>query len=267
MSVKIYDIIKQTAGGFHSWVRSDVGIIRKPNSELDIPAKVVDNLLDNEKQMEIIPIHYKLSKPVKSYKEIKDDADKLVRFIVKGAFKGFYNKAFALSHCQVSETPYAFFVVSPEVVAEKMFKSQVIINPQIIETPAERIIRVVNKEKAITREAKVSNIIYYNEPCMSFPFRKPKQVARFDSIKIKYQVPGFFGLKTIEEVALGIKSQIFQHETDHLNAKNIYFESENPVKWWDLIGKPKPVGGVSLDQFDTKDLVKTKEKTRDNLAP
>ena len=35
--VQIYKIIKQTAGGFHSWVESSVGIIRKPNSEINLP--------------------------------------------------------------------------------------------------------------------------------------------------------------------------------------------------------------------------------------
>ena len=29
--VEIYEIIKITSGGFHSWCKSNVGIIRKPN--------------------------------------------------------------------------------------------------------------------------------------------------------------------------------------------------------------------------------------------
>ncbi len=209
--------------------------------------------------MEIIKVHYKLSKPVVSYKEIKEDAEKMLRFVERGAFKGFYNKAFAIAHCQVSETPYAFFVVAPEVIKEKMFSNRIIINPQILETPATRAIKIADEQKHIAQEVMVSNIIYYDEPCMSFPFRKPKKVARFDSIKIKYQVPGLFGLKTIEEVALGIKSEIFQHLTDLTNAKNIYFESEAPVKWWELIGNAKPVGGVSLDQFDPTGLTPARE--------
>jgi len=36
MSIKIYNLIKQTAGGFHSWVDSSVGVIRKPNNKIDI---------------------------------------------------------------------------------------------------------------------------------------------------------------------------------------------------------------------------------------
>lgn len=36
MSVKIYKIIKKTAGGFHSWVETNIGIIRKPNNKIKI---------------------------------------------------------------------------------------------------------------------------------------------------------------------------------------------------------------------------------------
>lgn len=32
MAVKIYGIVKETAGKMHSWVRTDAGIKRKPNS-------------------------------------------------------------------------------------------------------------------------------------------------------------------------------------------------------------------------------------------
>jgi hypothetical protein len=39
MSVQIYKVIKQTAGGFHSWVESNVGVIRKPNNKIFINIK------------------------------------------------------------------------------------------------------------------------------------------------------------------------------------------------------------------------------------
>ena len=32
--VQLYEKIKDTAGGFHSWWKSDVGIIRKPNNKI-----------------------------------------------------------------------------------------------------------------------------------------------------------------------------------------------------------------------------------------
>ncbi len=36
MKVEIFKQIKTTAGGFHSWVLSNVGIIRKPNNKIII---------------------------------------------------------------------------------------------------------------------------------------------------------------------------------------------------------------------------------------
>jgi len=210
--------------------------------------------------MEIIKIHYKISKPVAAWKEIKDEAERLRRFIVKGQFKGYYNKAFAIAHCQVSETPFAFFVVSPDVMVEKMFADDVIINPEIVEAPLHKNIvadpealkKMADqmhvdpaqlKAKAIT----IPNAIEYQEPCMSMPYRTPKRITRYDVIKVKYQIKGLLGFKTIEAELKGIASEIFQHEFDHTQGKNIYFESEAPIKWWELIGTAKSLGGTSLD--------------------
>ena len=218
--------------------------------------------------MEIIKCHYKVSKPVVSYKEIKAEAEALRRFIVLGQFKGYYNKAFAIAHCQVSETPFAFFIVSPDVIKEKMFVDDVIINPEIVEAPLHKNIAGnpealkkmgLDLEKIKAQTIKVPNAIEYQEPCMSFPFRTPKRITRYDVIKVKYQIPGFFGLKMIEAELHGIASEIFQHEYDHLQGKNIYFESEAPVKWWELIGTPKSLGGTSLDNPDELGLGHSKE--------
>jgi len=170
--------------------------------------------------MEIIRVHYNISKPVTAYKEIEKESNELLRFIVKGKFKGFYDKAFAIAHCQVSETPYNFFVVSPDVVKEKMFKYQIIINPTIIEANVTKSINGIE----------MSNLLEYKEPCLSFPFRKEKAVVRYDIIKVKYQTPAILGLKTIEAQLEGIASEIFQHEVDHCAGINIFFESETPVK-------------------------------------
>lgn len=215
---------------------------------------------------EIIKIHYKISKPVASYSEIKEEADKMLRFIVRGRFLGFYNKAFAIAHCQVSETPYAFFVVSPEVVNEKLFEKQVIINPQIVSSPLylEMPLAKTNAPKDVldklgNKVVKVPNALEYNEPCMSFPFRQPKRIVRYNKIKVKYQIKTMFGLKTIERELGGIASEIFQHEYDHTIGKNIYFETGTPIKWWELIGRPKSKGGTSLDDPDELGLLKSKE--------
>ena len=210
--------------------------------------------------MKIIKIHYKVSKPVKSWKEIKKDAEEMKEFLFSGKFEGFYNKAYAVAHCQVSETPYAFFVVAGECVTDnpkmgwyKMFESQVIINPRIIDAPLNKILG--------DGKIQVPNTIEYNEPCLSFPFRRPKRVTRFDEITVEYQVKGrLWGFRTVKTKLTGIASEIFQHEYDHTIGKNIYFESEKPVKWWELLGNKKPVGGVSLDQFDPTGMTPAKEK-------
>ena len=200
--------------------------------------------------MEIIPVHYKISKPVTNWKEISKEVEEVRRFIVRGKFKGFYDKAFAIAHCQVSDTPYAFFVVAPEVVKEKMLKDEVIINPEIIDCP------VYKKVSGID----MLNAIDYDEACMSFPFRKEKRIRRYDYIKVKYQIPTMFGIKDVEQELYGIASQIFQHEYDHLQGKNIYFESETPVKWWELIGTPQSKGGTSLDNADDLNLKRQETK-------
>lgn len=210
--------------------------------------------------MEIIKVHYKLSKPVDKFGEISADAEALRRYIVKGNFnKGLYNKVFALAHCQVSETPYAFFVVSPDVIAEKMFEDDIIINPKIIEA---------KPNKLIGNGVTVPNYVQYDEMCMSFPFRQPKPVTRFDKIKVQYQVQGtLWGLRTVEAELSGIASEIFQHEYDHTLAKNIYFESEEPVKWWTLYGHEKSKGGSSIDPIDSQGLITAKESASDMQTP
>jgi len=202
--------------------------------------------------MEIIKCHYKISKPVNSYREIKKEAEELIRFIHTGPFNGNWNKPFAIAHCQVSETPMAFFVVSKDVLAEKMFEHFVIINPKIIEAPAEKDIGADSTMNTI-------NEIEYQEPCMSFPFRTTKMVKRYDLIKVRYQIPKWYGLKTIERQLTGIASEIFQHEYDHMQGRNIYFETETPVKWWELIGKERSKAGTSLEPAEGLGLERAKE--------
>jgi len=212
--------------------------------------------------MEILKIHYKVSKPVSKYKEIKDEVNGILELVDRYNHKGLYNKAYAIAHCQVSETPYAFFVVAKECVVNmpeqqlvKMFKGRVIINPKIIEAPLYRDMGDVKLSNPIP------NSIEYNEMCMSFPYRKPKRILRYDKIVVEYQVPGrLWGFRKVRATLTGVASEIFQHEYDHTIGKNIYFESETPVKWWELLGNKKPVGGISLDQFDPTGLIPTKEK-------
>jgi len=198
----------------------------------------------------IIPVHYKLSKPIESFGVIKKMALNVRDFMDTARYEGYWNKAFAIAHCQVDETPYALFVVSEEVLNEKMFPSRIIMNPEVIEREAVRKISIVDKHTGRSQDMKIGNIVVYDEACMSFPFRQLKKIERFDYIKIRYQIPtALGGMKTIEEYASGIKSQIFQHETEHCNAQNIYFCPKKPVAWWKLIGTERPeINGSSLDR-------------------
>lgn len=223
--------------------------------------------------MQIIKIHYKVSKPVSNYKEIKAEVNLMRRFIVRGDFKGFYNKAFVIAHKQVSETPMSFFVVSPDVMEEKMFKSDVIINPEILFSPTYKEVtgdsQLYSGKSADGKDAKqhivkMPNGIEYQEPCLSFPFRKPKRLMRYNEITVRYQIKTLFGLKTVDQDLDGLASQIFQHAFDHTQGKNIYFESENPVKWWEQIGKEKSKGGTSLDAPEDLELQRSGQKETKN---
>lgn len=198
--------------------------------------------------MEIIKSHYAISKPVRNYAEIRKEAEALKKFIDNPRLKGYYNKAYAICHCQVSETPYAFFVVADDVIVEGLLKHKVIINPEIIETPATMRVKLKDKKGKVVSDKEVPNKMIFREACLSFPFRKEKSVERYFEVKVRYQVPILFGLKlkTIEEYKQKVIAHIFQHEIDHINGRNIFLESQEPFKWWELIGTPKPQGGTSI---------------------
>lgn len=191
--------------------------------------------------MKIVPIHYKVSRPVRKYFEIEDDAVRMAQKIDNKDFEGgIHRAAYALAHCQVHENPLAFFVLDLQLVAGHgtdpklaVFEDRVIINPQIIEAP------VYLKEKSIFNvftghdefdgkeliPGKHPNFATFNEGCMSFPHRKLKRINRFNKIKVSYQTRGgMLGLKTHTCWLEGLPSQIFQHEFDHCQGKNIYFE-------------------------------------------
>ena len=56
--VEIYDIKKRTAGGFHSWVNSNVGLIRKPNKDIPEITKI------KKEEKEVGGVEDKRIKPV-----------------------------------------------------------------------------------------------------------------------------------------------------------------------------------------------------------
>ena len=208
------------------------------------------------------------AKKVENYAQIKDDAKLLLDFVDK-EHSGQYSQAYAVSHCQVSKEPYAFFVLNSQFVKKDVpdklkFPHRIIINPEIVEC-VENFMMPVGQEKELPTidlgegaecevchericycnwrknskentlpvvqrmvqpRVRVQNRVRYEEACMSFPHRSPKKCDRFSIITVRYQIPkALGGFKTIEEKVEGLKAHIFQHETDHSNGKNIYFQN------------------------------------------
>jgi hypothetical protein len=191
--------------------------------------------------MEIAPVHYALSKKVEKYSEIKDSAKEMIKFVedYKPA-RGYYEKIFCLAHAEVCDTPYAFFVVRKELVDAKMFPSQVIINPEIIETPEEITVDGIKDRgdgTAVYAPVVRTNHIRLTEGCIQFPFRSPKKVDRLFKVKVRYFTQAILGLKKVEEWVEKDKAHVFQHNCDHFQGRNIFFDSPDKIEWWNLIGK------------------------------
>ena len=156
--------------------------------------------------MKIIqPAHSKKATLVKDWNEIKEDAKELRDFINNGKFDGHYDKAFAISHAQVSENPKHFFVVNKEY--EKLFGTWCVINQSLAPKKGMNACREPGD---------------YEEACMSFPFRKPKKVERFYKIRVKYYKPSLFGLVAKIKDLEGLAALIVQHESGHNSGRNIY---------------------------------------------
>ena len=156
--------------------------------------------------MEIIPIHNKKSQEVKSFKEIREEAEKLRKFTNEGPFKGpNYESCYALHHAQVSEDPYNFFTVNEKIFEGKIPKTLghwLIINPKITQW---------------------AEPVSWEEACMSFPFKKPKRTNRMDTITVEYRTPWLFGIliKRVRKLE-GDMAFLLQHEVEHSVGVNIY---------------------------------------------
>lgn len=176
-------------------------------------------------------VNYFISKPVTAYSEIKADVQELKQFIDAGKFKGNWQEAYAISHCQVSDQPYCFFVIANKQVKAGLFRYRVYLNLKIIEAPLHIKATPIPGQPTIT----APNAADFDEACMSFPYRQTKRVLRYNKIKISYQIPilGGLVLRTLTEDVEGIPSQVYQHEYEHSLGNNIYFNSETPRKWWD----------------------------------
>jgi len=226
----------------------------------------------NDPEMYLIKgteLSHEPAQKVESYAQIRNEVKAMLPFVDKD-HEGQHSEAYAISHCQVAEKPFAFFVVNTKLFktpdTRLKFPSRVIINAEIIEKKEflmadvgepkelltidlgegaecevchERIcycnwrqhssdpkVRVEEPVKRVIQpRVRVGNVKRYPEACMSFQHRNPKKVDRYAIIKVRYQIPKMLGngFKTIEEEIDGLKAHIFQHEIDHANRKNIFY--------------------------------------------
>jgi hypothetical protein len=198
---------------------------------------------------------YKEAKHVKSYRQIKKDAEAIRDYIDEnnGYFPEPYKTAYALSHCQldIGKEPYHFFVVGYEFLLSNKehrpkrdtiknfyFPSQIIVNAEVLETPEKidvkkPVRKLVKKDGQLKPtieliEKQEKNKIGIAEACMSFLHRTPKTMERFYRIKVRYQYPlkvlGISFLVTKTEWVDGLKSHIFQHECDHAKGENMFYK-------------------------------------------
>lgn len=156
--------------------------------------------------MKIIqPAHNKVASPVTSWAEIKEEAKALREFVNHGKFEGNYDKAFAISHVQVSDTPKSFFVVHKDF--EKLFGTWCVINQSL----------APKKGQNACREP-----VEWEEACMSFPYRKPKRTERFMIMRVTYKAPFFWSWRTITRELKELPAFIIQHEAGLAAGTNIY---------------------------------------------
>lgn len=194
---------------------------------------------------------YSISKQVKSWSQIKDVAETMVKWLdaCNNTFNGEHKVAYAVSHCQIADEAFSFFVLNDELINHSRrlvkdtkknfyFPSRIIVNAEILVSqekirankPKRELVK--NADGSVTpkitiTEGDVSNEIFVDEACMSFPHRKAKKMKRFFRIKVTYQVPrklfGVSYLKRVTEEVEGLKAHIFQHEVDHAHGLNMYY--------------------------------------------
>jgi len=189
-------------------------------------------------------------------KKHKKVAEEMIEWLneTNGKFKGHFSRGFAIAHCQVANVaePLKLFVLDKQFVDPKadpnkkqnltncFFEAQAIWNAEILETPT-HLTKMVPKRKVskpekgqveveiVQEETKVSNLIVVLEACMSFPLRKEKNKERYHTIKVRYQyldrnLLGLEVVKTFEGEVEGLKAHILQHECEHFDAKNMFYD-------------------------------------------
>lgn len=190
------------------------------------------------------------------WKNAREVADDMCEWFDEknGNFPGEFSRAYAIAHSQVTDDkkPLRFFVVAKELYEDKekgkreienfAFEARAIFNCIMLETPAKIKRRMPERRVTTDKDGKarvavsmtekeVPNFIDLAEGCMSFPHRKEKNVQRYFRIFVQYQYFAKFLFwqrrKTFRGWVEGLKAHIIQHEVDHFNGKNIFYENKN----------------------------------------
>jgi peptide deformylase len=189
-------------------------------------------------------------------KEYKELAQNMVEWFREnnGKLKGEFSKGFAIAHCQLENVPnpIKLFVVEDDLVQKNVpeikkqnnincfFEAPAIFNAEILEAP-KKVTRKVPKrnvskpkngkvEVSIVHEDKeLDNIMTVPEACLSFPQRTKKNVQRYHTVKVRYQyleknLLGIEVVRTFEGNVEGLKAHVLQHECQHFDGKNMYYD-------------------------------------------
>ena len=188
-------------------------------------------------------------------KEHRGIADEMINWFnaMNGHFTGEFSKGFAIAHCQVANIaePLKLIVLDKELVnptathgkqtlENVFFEAQTIWNAEILDAP-KKITRKVPKRTVSKpfngkvdvdiewEDKELDNRITVPEACMSFQHRTKKNIKRYHTIKVRYQyiaknMLGIEVVKTFEGWVKGLKAHILQHECQHFDGKNMYYD-------------------------------------------
>lgn len=162
--------------------------------------------------MNVIPIHYNPAIAVSNWLAIEAEALEIAKFIDGKDYGPHKGGIFALHAAQVNPKPFNYFVLNPEPLGKVIDElgSRFIVNARIDKFPPELLQDV-------------------KEGCVSFPNRKQRYVKRSPVVNVVYEIPDIkskTGLKQVKKQVKHILAQIFQHECDHAQGKNIHFNSK-----------------------------------------
>lgn len=145
------------------------------------------------------------AKKVERFEQVRVDARDMLVLLNGDNFQGKWRDGFALSHAQVSEKPFQFFVTHR---SWKDVLPEIICNARIIDE--------------MEREP-------FREACLSYPHRDAISKQRYWRIVAEFDIPTWTsgvpfatGLKHEQQTFDGIAAIIFQHEIEHARGVDMY---------------------------------------------